>query len=652
MVLVQPPPGHEAKPPGSATPPNSTMDRAGASSSTPPDIALDKADDSSTPAPIAPLPPPDSSRPPRKFQFKQTFATSAGEATPAAPPKPSGPQPVNCGEPDVVAALPLEPPPEPSESDDADLRDRSWMQVVLVSAAAVFGITLALLIVVLAASQWKTEPEEPSPQKISAADGKSDPSRVTAGQKVESDSTPAPDVAPPSADAPPEEPKSVVDTQATPPGDTDADAPQGAADALQPESPADGTAVDSKAAAIMDPPPDEPTVTAKSPTEEAVPDSVPPSTPPESPSPKMEPGETPADADSPLNLTVAGAEFNGVALWDFLQFFAEFTTVPITLDFDSMRRAEIPHDVRVNLQLDATSAGQLLQSALEPAGLKFILANGQVFITPIADVNGEVQTRSYDVSDLAETPEQLAPLAALITATIEPTSWQDAGGLGALTVNEQSLNVEQTLAVHFEMARLLDRLRSARGLLPRSELPRELLTCVPIFAPLEEKFQKRLTLNFGDATNIMTILERLRNETEIRLLVDWESTGAVGWKPDATSTLSANDAAFSQLLDTWLAPQQLGFRVVGDLLIQIASLAALKTHGEVEVYRLTENAAKTGDSIVQGWVQELGEPTIAEASGVAVFEPVSRCLVVRLPQPLQRQTHRWLTSQGHLDAAK
>jgi hypothetical protein len=91
---------------------------------------------------------------------------------------------------------------------------------------------------------------------------------------------------------------------------------------------------------------------------------------------------------------------------------------------------------------------------------------------------------------------------------------------------------------------------------------------------------------------------------------------------------------------------------VGDHLIQIASLAALRTHGEVEVYRLTEKAAQTGDAVSEGLKQALGEPTITEAGGAVVFEPISRCLVVRLPQPLQRQAHQWLSSQGHLESAK
>jgi len=538
------------------------------------------------------------------------------------------------------------------------------MQWALIGAAAVFGIALALLAVVLAASRKNDQPDETPAQVAVAAEGQDLPRVEADSLQPAADTTPPPT---PTAEAPatdaPATDAPAMDAPATEPkpGEAGAGKSPTAADTPQPKVPADGAAAEPTEPPTMDVPPAEPATTDGVPADENASNAEPPSAPsavtPASPAgdapSETEPGGAPVDPNSPLTRAVAAAEFEGVALLDFLQFFAEFTAIPVTVDFDAIRRAGLPYEAAVNLQLDATTAGQLLQHALDPLGLKFTFSNGQVVIEPAVDVNSEIQLRSYDVSDLAETPEQMAPLAALITAIVEPASWQEASGLGGLAINDQSLDVEQTMAVHFELARLLDRLRTARGLLPRSDLPRELLTNVPTFASLEATLQgKPLTLNFGDPTAITTILERLRSETELRLLVDWESTGSVGWKPDTNSTLSANDTAFAQLLDEWLAPQQLGFRIVDDRLIQIASLAALKERGEIEVYRLTESAAKTAETVSQGLKQELGEPAITEAGGAVVYEPASRCLVVRLPQPLQRRAHSWLSSQAHLEPPK
>lgn len=375
-----------------------------------------------------------------------------------------------------------------------------------------------------------------------------------------------------------------------------------------------------------------------------------PEMPPADATPATEAEMAVADPNSPLAVAVAGAEFDGVALLDFLQFFAEFTAIPVTVHFDALRHAGLSPDSQVNLQLDAASAGQLLQNALDPVGLTYTFANGQIVIGPATDVDKEIESRSYDVSDLAETPEQTTALAMLIQVTIEPGTWQEAGGVGVLTLGDQSLEIEQSPAVQFEVARLLDRLRTARGLLPRSDIAREWLTNVPVFATLDQILQdKRITLNFSDPVALTTILDRLQNETEVRLLVDWESTRDADWRPNSPATLSATDTTVDQLLDTWLTPKQLGYQIVDEQVIQISSLTALTARSEVDVYRLTVNAAKTVDAIVPELKQALGEAAVSAAGGAFAFEPTSGCLVTRLPQPLQRQAYRWLSAHGHLE---
>lgn len=528
----------------------------------------------------------------------------------------------------------------------------SWVQWTLVGVAALFGIALALVVVILVASKWSRSRDDVAVPAVANEAGNHD-------DQTAADTAPTviPTDAPKTPEAPqPTEPSPQVASDSTPTENPPADEV-----AVTPALPPDNTPTESQAPATTDVRPDAPPMADAAPDADVtvpvnppeVPANPAPDAPPADVPPAVEPNTAVTDPNSPLALAVAGAEFDGVALVDFLQFFATYTTIPVTVDFDAVRQAGLADDALVNLQLEATSAGQLLQNALEPVGLAYTFANGQILVGPAKDVRKEIESRSYDVSDLAETPEQVTALVMLIHATIEPATWQEAGGLGVLTQEEQSLDVEQSVAVHFEIARLLDRLRTGRGLLPRSDIARELLTTEPVFAALEPMLRdKRLTLNFSDPTELMTVLERLRNETEVRLLVDWESTRDADWRPTTPTTLSATDAPVGQLLDTWLTPMQLGYRVVDGQVIQIASLAFLTTRGEVEVYRLTTDAAKKVDAIVPGLKQELGESAVSAAGGAFAFEPASRCLVMRLPQPLQRQAHRWLSSHGHLEPTK
>ena len=675
--MVQPPPGYEAPPPPSAqppsatppsaTPPSATPPSATPPNATPPEMGPAKTRDSATPAPSVPQTPTDTSRPARKFKFKQDAATAANDAAPAkSSSEPRGPQSARTprSESAVAAGAASQATLEPIDGDTTHRSRPSWVQWALIGAAALFGIGLALVVVILVASKWSRGREDAAVPVASADSGNDGPLA-----EPEVPSTTAKPVEPQSKENPkPSDPGAIVA-----PGNTDnsnnTDNPDtqpspAVVDTTDAAVPANSPAMEPQEPAATDTQPAEPAMTDTAPKTEGTTTAGPPEatadTAPDSPpadaTPVAEPGDpgpAVADPNSPLTLTVAGAEFDGVALLDFLQFFAEYTATPVTVDFDALRHAGLAHDALVNLQLEATTAGPMLQTALESIGLTFAYVNRQIQVGPAADVEREIESRSYDVSDLADTPEQTTALSMLIQATLEPATWQEAGGLGAVTMNDQSLDVEQTIAVHFEVARLLDRLRTARGLLPRSELARELLTNVPLFAPLEQRLQeKRITLNFSDPTDLQTVLDRLRSETEVRLVVNWDSTRDVDWQPHSLTTLVATDTAVGQLLDAWLAPKQLGYRVVDEHLIEIASLAALATHSEVEVYRLTADAAKGIEAVVQGLKLELGEPAVSAAGGVFAFEPTSRCLVARLPQPLQRQAHRWLSSHGHLEPTK
>lgn len=632
--MVQPPPGYVPQLP-SITPDSGTRTTA--------DLASDS--DASDPNGTPPTESPE--RPPRKFQFRQDFTAPARSPNSTATPAPRGPEPPKSVAPMTIAPEVLATPTNSHASEDSSERPRSnWMQWALIGAAAVFGIALALLFVVIAASRNQDAQDELPASTVSVANGKKPPSEAKVEKQPESNGTTASE-----GNAPPEKTSNPSSTpaEAPKPGTTADTAPGQSAEPTSMDTPGKGPAT------AEAPKPDANTLDAHTPTESP---DAPPAADANAPDAAANPATAPpdtapaADTSGLSTLIVAEANFDGVPLLDFLQFFVEFTTLPVTLDFDSLRQARIPYDAPVQLQLEATSAGDLLQTALTPAGLTYTFANGIVAIAPNTVVHGDVQSRSYDVSDLCDNAEQTIALAALITTTVEPSSWQEAGGVGVLTANDQTLEVEQSLASQFEIARLLDRLRTARGLLPRSDLPREWLTCTPVFVPMQEIFQKRYTLNFSDPTDITKVLDRIRNETEVRVLVDWAATAATDWKPHAKTTLSASDTPFAQLLDAWLEPLKLGYRVVDANLIQISSAAALKSHGEVEVYPLNDAAAKKAEALTTALQQELGEPAVKDAGGALVFEPTSHSLVVRLPQPMQRRAYAWLTSHGHLQTAK
>jgi hypothetical protein len=312
--------------------------------------------------------------------------------------------------------------------------------------------------------------------------------------------------------------------------------------------------------------------------------------------------------------------------------------------------AQIALDTKLDLDRQQVTIGQVLQAVLEPVGLKYVVEGRQILIAPQRDVNQEMQQASYDVSDLASGDEQAQALGKLIVTLIAPGSWADTGGSGTLVVADQSLDIEQTAAGHFHVARFLDRLRSARGLLPRSKLPDDLLDLTPMFVRAGGDLNSPMSVNFSEPTDVARILQYLRAETDIRLIVDWPSTAQANWLPTTKSTLSGPDQPLSRLLDSWLDPVQLGYRVIDSKTIQITSLPTLENRPDVEIYPLKSDTDQNGTQLVQDLKVHMGPALFADAGGTGeiVFEPESRSLLVLLPQPQQRKVAEWLQKNAAL----
>jgi hypothetical protein len=561
-------------------------------------------------------------RTPRTFKFREDYVPAAEPATVKTPRGPRIPDPPKTAGPAVKAppAVPDEtlPTDAPSTSDSSG-QARQWL---LLCGAALTGIVLALLVVGFLASRLRTPP--PSDEEVPAAEQDRVPAPTNRPSGQGSTSTPSADNAPAA--------KSPSGSGQTTAGDSTA-TPESSA-------PKEGTTGD-----------------AQPPVEAAKPSTVDDvKTNHDGTGPDVPPSNDPASADpntgpaAELSLTISALALQDMPLVAFADFVADFTALPVSFDIDAMLVAQIALDTKLDLDRQQVTIGQVLQAVLEPVGLKYVVEGRQILIAPLRDVNQEMQQASYDVSDLASGDEQAQALAKLIVTLIAPGSWADTGGSGTLVVADQSLDIEQTAAGHFHVARFLDRLRSARGLLPRSKLPDDLLDLTPMFVRAGGDLNSPMSVNFSEPTDVARILQYLRAETDIRLIVDWPSTAQANWLPTTKSTLSGPDQPLSRLLDSWLDPVQLGYRVIDSKTIQITSLPTLENRPDVEIYPLKSDTDQNGTQLVQDLKVHMGPALFADAGGTGeiVFEPESRSLLVLLPQPQQRKVAEWLQKNAAL----
>jgi hypothetical protein len=320
-----------------------------------------------------------------------------------------------------------------------------------------------------------------------------------------------------------------------------------------------------------------------------------------------------------------------ISLAQLAKFVTELTTIPVTLDLDSLAASNITADTLLSFEHRGITIGQLLTSALEPEGMDFVVANQQIIITTIEAAEGTLTQQSYNVADLVQSQEEMQALGKQLAQFVQPASWDVNGGQGTVTAEEYSLIIEQFPAVHFQVTVMLDRLRLARGLLPRSDLPVEWLAVDPVYERAADALSSPITVNYSTSTPVSRILTYLNNETDLTILVNWHAVADAGWSPNTSSQLVTTDKSLDALLTQWLGPANLSYRVVDEHTIQITSLAALEARPDVEFHRFQ------GNPDLVAVEKALRTQIEREATIPIVFDKPSNALIVSLPQSAQRR---------------
>lgn len=642
-----------------------------------------------SPAPLAPAAPPEAesgspvvpppvgtadeaagTRPQRTFKFREDYDPTA---EPVAAKSPRGlhiPGPPKTAGPTATAPLlDGDAPPAPTGAAHQPDTARMVKQWLLLGSAAIAGVALALLLLAVVAWQFGSPPPSVAEAPLPDQPAQSTP----AAPESPTDLTQPPADPTPSTEPADADDAAEPDQVATPDPVSPAEGTTGATPV-----PADGTSAEPPAAADTAPAPPETTSTesdlsgpsAPDADTPAAPDAVATADPPEevaldgaAPTDASTGTTEPASADHasdpeprpalPAGLTqvIPALEFHDKPLITFIDFVADFTALPVSLNVDAIRVSRIPLDTNLSCDQQQVTLDGVLQTVLEPVGLEYSVAEGSLVIAPQRDVEQEVEQVAYDVSDLADNDEQMQALAQLVLKLIVPAAWSDAGGDGTLVVDDQSLGIEQTAAGHFHVARFLDRLRLARGLLPRSELPDELLDLTPVFLQATGELGQPVSAHFPEPTEVARILEYFRTASRLHLIVDWPSTAPANWLPSTPSTLTSEDGQpLSKLLDTWLTPLQLNYRVIDSRTIQIASQPMLDSRPEVEIYPLKGITGQDATHLIQDLKTHLGAALFVDAGGNGdiVFDSASISLLVLLPQPQQRRAAEWLAAANQL----
>ena len=156
------------------------------------------------------------------------------------------------------------------------------------------------------------------------------------------------------------------------------------------------------------------------------------------------------------------------------------TNIQVIIDNKKLSEKNIDADTQFTVDLVGLDLSDALDSMLKENELGWTITKGMLLITSSEEVDGLLETRTYDVSDMpafrnkqGEPVPDYDNLINTITGTVAPSTWDSVGGPGSIEKYEtkgiQALVVNQQWKAHQKINKLLTDLRNLRKSAPTKE---------------------------------------------------------------------------------------------------------------------------------------------------------------------------------------
>jgi hypothetical protein len=163
--------------------------------------------------------------------------------------------------------------------------------------------------------------------------------------------------------------------------------------------------------------------------------------------------------NSPISVNFKDSPFEAV-----IEYLRTLTGVPITVDKSVLEAAGVTYGTKVNVRLPEVSFRTVLRRVLGEVGLTYIVKDEVIQVITPQQARELVVTRVYPIRDLVTgdwfdvsfgwdefvAARNAAMLIDLIKHTIEPASWDSAGGPGTIVYDapRRALVIRQTAEFH------------------------------------------------------------------------------------------------------------------------------------------------------------------------------------------------------------
>jgi hypothetical protein len=312
---------------------------------------------------------------------------------------------------------------------------------------------------------------------------------------------------------------------------------------------------------------------------------------------------------------IPSVRWSGAPLNKVLSELTQLSGIPIAIDPETLRMAQIRADHKITLSQQNVAVESIVKQVAETLRLEVTTGEDQVLLTKAnVDVSRDV---TYRVDDLAPDQPTVVSLVKLIEQFV-----LDAADQSSIEANGQQIVVRQPARYQYEVLLFLERLRKARGLAPRSKYPTSLIDADPLLVSLNPQLSRNTTFAIVDWTPLADVFDYWQESSGLAMLVDWPELATIDRRPLATMAASADQLTWDQALDACLAPLDLGWVPVDGRTVQITTHTVAQEYLWVDFYTHDEiqqlpprlrNAAGLREALADRCdPQSLGDAVVAD----------------------------------------
>lgn len=339
-----------------------------------------------------------------------------------------------------------------------------------------------------------------------------------------------------------------------------------------------------------------------------------------------------------LELFVPGMKFESpVHLQRILRDLSSLSGLPITIDARSIAASGKLPNPKVKFDKSNASLKETLEDLLASLEMQYTMDGNGISVGVFP--GSEKTQKTFDFPDLiALNPESRLQLISEIQVLIAPESWVAENEPASITVKDNQIVVNCSESVQNQLEELLTKLNASLKLKTDPSDPTAIKTLASKWKKLESELAQNSQLKQSVQSDLTVFLERLRENTGITTIPDFNALLSDGWGPQTSIPGNVVETTMQRTIEELTRSMNLTYTAVDGKTLMITTYDRAAQLIDLEVYALSGLVPERlpTPQFQRLIIETLGSQLNSEKVRY-IYQPVCNCLIVTAPQQIQRQ---------------